>query len=178
MTDDIEGVVYDTTKTLDDFTGISNWFQYFFALYAKRTSALFDDLPAYIGAEIRVIVDADGGDTALGEMIFGSVQQLGVTLTNFGHGIEDFSRKERDDFGNFVVVERRFARLANYDVFLPNIQVNSTFETLAKVRATPAVYIGGDDYPETIVLGFFKDFAILRTGPQSSEMTLEIEGLV
>ena len=51
------------------------------------------------------------------------------------------------------------------------------FWTLAKVRATPTVYIGNTEMPETVTLGFYKDFSTLRTGPNSSEMTLEIEGL-
>lgn len=177
VTDGVD-VVYDKTETLIDFTGVNNWFQYFFRPYAVKNNVTFLDLPAYAGADIKVTASKSAGAVAIGEMIVGRMQEIGTTLINFSFGIEDFSRKERDTFGNFTIVERRFAKTANYDLFLDNNQVNSTFAALASVRATPAVYIGSEDMPETITLGFYRDFSTLRTGPVSSEMSLEIEGLV
>lgn len=178
VTDSTEGEVYNRTISLNDNAGVSNWYAYFFSPIVQATSAVFADLPAYTGASIRTVVDADGETTAVGEMIVGRQKTLGVTLQDFSFGIEDFSRKERDAFGNFTIVERRFARLAEYDVFLNNAEVSPTFKALAAVRAEPTVYIGNAEMPETVVLGFYKDFSVLRTGPGSSEMTLEIEGLV
>lgn len=178
VTDAVEGVVYDETRDLQDVTGINNWYAYFFQPYNLATSAVFTDLPAYLGAEVTVIIDNTTDDAKVGELIVGRQQNLGVTLQNFSFGIEDFSRKERDVFGNFSIIERRFAKLANYDVFLENNQVNNTFNALARVRAQPVVYIGGDDFPESVTLGFYRNFDTLRTGPVTSEMTIEIEGLV
>lgn len=178
VTDAVEGVVYDETRDLQDVTGINNWYAYFFQPYNLATSAVFTDLPSYIGAEVTVIIDNTTDDAKVGELIVGRQQNLGVTLQNFSFGIEDFSRKERDVFGNFSIIERRFAKLANYDVFLENNQVNNTFNALARVRAQPVVYIGGDDFPESVTLGFYRNFDTLRTGPVTSEMTIEIEGLV
>lgn len=178
VTDETEGVVYDRTKSLQDFTGINNYYQYFFAPYNNDNSAVFVDLPAYVGADIEVTVSSGGGATQVGEMVVGTLKTIGVTLINFSFGIEDFSRKERDDFGKFRITEKRFAKLSEYDVVLLNNQNNAAFKALANLRATPAVYIGAENFPETITFGFYKDFSCLRTGPSTSEMTLEIEGLV
>jgi hypothetical protein len=176
--DAVDGVVYDKTIDMTDYVGINNWYNYFFLPYDLNTSAIFTDLPAYVGADIRVTVSSGGGDISVGELVVGRTKDLGVTLANFEFGIEDFSRKERDEFGRFVIVERRFAKTANYDVLLFNNQVNATFRALSEVRATPVVYIGSDDKTEATVLGFYKDFRTLRTGPFTSEMSLEVEGLV
>ena len=178
VTDDTDGEVYNRTKDLTDNTGINNWYQYFFAPIARTSEVVFLDLPAYGGADIRVIVEADGNDTAVGECIFGRVADLGLTLQDFQFDIEDFSRKERDAFGRFIIVERRFAKLSNYTVFLENSQVNFANKTLAGLRATPAVYVGSECFPETITLGFYRTLSNLRTGPASSEMLLEVEGLI
>lgn len=178
VTDATEGVVYDETQDLNDYVGINNWYDYFFLPYEQNTSAIFTDLPAYIGADVTVTVSSGGGDTAVGELVLGRIKDLGITLADFELGIEDFSRKERDAFGRFTIVERRFAKLANYDVVLANGQVNSTFRSLSEFRATPVVYIGSDIKTEATVLGFYRDFSILRTGPFTSEMSLEVEGLV
>ncbi|WRH62030.1 MAG: hypothetical protein RSE12_16910 [Fuscovulum sp.] len=178
MTDPVDGIVYDETKSLVDNTGISDWYQYFFAPVEKATEVAFFDLPSYGTANVRIVIDAGTEPTACGELIIGRSVTIGTTLQSFDFGIEDFSRKERDDFGNFIIVERRFAKLSNYDIFLENFQVNAAFRELSKIRATPAVYVGNEKFPETIALGFYRDFATLRTGPVTSEMTLEIEGLV
>jgi len=176
--DPTDGEVYNQTYSLNDNTGVNNWYQYFFAPISRKADLVVTDLPAYSTATIQVVVANGGLDTAVGEAVFGRSTTLGVTLMNFSLGIEDFSRKDRDQFGNFVITERRFSRLANYDVFVSNNQFVSSFNTLAQVRATPAVYIGDESKTETIVLGFYRDFSTLRTGPNSSEMTLEVEGLV
>lgn len=176
--DPTDGEVYNQTYSLNDNTGVDNWYQYFFAPIARKTELVATDLPAYSTATIRVVVANGGLDTAVGEAIFGRSITLGATMMNFSLGIDDFSRKDRDQFGNFVITERRFSRLANYDVFVRNNQFVSTFNNLARVRAIPVVYIGDETKGETIVLGFYRDFSTLRTGLNSSEMTLEVEGLV
>lgn len=176
--DPTDGEVYNETYSLNDNAGVDNWYQYFFAPIARKTELVVTDLPAYSTATIQVVVANGGLDTAVGEAVFGRSITLGATIMEFSLGIDDFSRKDRDAFGNFVITERRFSRLANYDVFVNNNQFVSSFNVLAQVRAKPAVYIGDEDKTETIVLGFFRDFSTLRTGPNSSEMTLEVEGLV
>jgi hypothetical protein len=176
--DATDGVVYDQEKELADLTGITDWFAYFFAPFAQKSDVIFLDLPSYAGADVKVTITNASAGVSIGEMVVGRTQTIGATLMNFSFGIEDFSRKERDVFGNFTIVERRFAKLANYDVFIDNAAVNPVFLTLAKVRATPVVFVGDENKPETITLGFYRDFSTLRTGPESSEMSIEIEGLV
>ena len=178
VTDDTEGEVYNTTKDLADNSGVSDWYSYFFEPITRDTDAIFLDLPSYIGASVRVIVDDGSNDTAIGELVLGQQVRIGETLQEFSFGIEDFSRKERDSFGRFTIVERRFAKLAEYDIYLRNAQIGPAFRTLSAQRATPTVYVGDDDRPETVIIGFYRDFSTVRTGPTTSEMTLEIEGLV
>ena len=175
--DPTDGVVYDQTQELTNAEDIIDWYLYFFEPYAQNESAVFTDLPAYILADIQVILTGSS-DVSVGEMVLGRQASIGSTAIGTNVGIEDFSRKERDEFGNFQIVERRFAKLGSFDVLLLNNQVNPAFRLLAKQRATPTLYIGGDAFAETYILGFFRDFSILRSGPQTSEMSIEIEGLV
>lgn len=175
--DPVDGTVYDQTRTLADYTGIIDWYRYFFDPYVLAADAVFSDLPAYASAAITVTITG-GGTVEVGEMVLGRAKVYGSTAINTRLGIEDFSRKERDQFGNFNIVERRFAKLHGFDVLLGNNEVNSIFGALSTARATATLYIGGDDYAETYALGFFRDFTILRSGPVTSELSIEIEGLV
>ena len=177
VTDPVEGLVYDETVTLADYTGINNFYSYFFEPYAVAREASFFDLPNYTDATITITI-AGSGDVSVGEVVIGRQRNLGTTLINTSIGIEDFSRKERDEFGVFRIVERRFSKLGNFDVFLENGQVNGALRTLADFRATPTLYVGNVLQPETQILGFYRDFSVLRSGPITSEMSLEIEGIV
>lgn len=178
VTDPIAGLVYDKTVTLSEYTGINNYYSYFFEPYALATDAIFLDLPNYSAAEIEITISNTSAQTKVGEVVIGRIQTLGVTLMDIQLGIQDYSRKERDQFGKVSIVERRFAKTVNYGVFLENGQVNSTYRLLAQYRATPVLYVGDENKPETALLGFYRDFNVLRSGPSTSEMTLEIEGLV
>jgi len=179
MVDPIAGEVYDKTSNLSAGDGsVGSWFGYFFDQTIREDAAVFTNLPLYKDAVLHITIEPDAtGDAEVGEIVIGRQDIIGDTMMNFSLSIEDFSRKERDTFGNFQIVERRFAKLANYDIFLSNFQVNQTFRKLANVRATPVVFIGDPDRVETLTLGFYRNFTMLRTGPNSSEMTLEIEGL-
>ena len=177
MIDPTDGTVYDETRVLADYTGISDWYAYFFAPYQLDVDAVFLNLPAYVNAAITVTITGTA-DVSVGECILGRQRIFGSTSINASLGIEDFSRKERDEFGNFQIVERRFAKLGNFDVLLANNEVNAMFRTLADQRARPTLYIGGDDFVETYILGFFRDFTILRSGPVTSELSIEVEGIV
>jgi len=178
VTDDTEGEVYNSIKELTDNSAIGDWYAYFFAPIVRDTEAAFLDLPSYMGASVRVVVDDGSNDTAIGELTLGRQIQLGETIQEFSFGIEDFSRKERDSFGRFQITERRFAKTAEFDILLRNSQVGASFRALAAQRATPTVYVGDENRPETIIIGFYRDFSTLRKGPSTSEMSLEIEGLV
>lgn len=176
--DPTEGEVYNETMSMNDDTGIGDWYSYFFEPINRRTDAVFTDLPNYSAATVQVIIVNSAGDAVCGELFVGRQVTIGATLLNTETGIEDFSRKERDQFGRFVIVERRFAKTANFDIYLTNAQVNLAKKKLEERRAKATVYIGDETKAETIIVGFYRDFNALRTGPLSTEMTLEIEGLI
>lgn len=177
VVDPTDGTVYDQTRDLTDTMGINDWYAYFFAAYILSSDVVFNDLPAYSAATVTITI-AGNATVEVGEVVLGRSRAFGETSIGTRLGIEDFSRKERDEFGNFTVVERRFSRLTGFDVLVFNNEVNALYTSLAAVRAVPTLYIGGDDFAETYVLGFFRDFTILRSGPQTSELSIEIEGLV
>lgn len=177
VTDPVGGLVYDETIDLADYTGINNFYAYFFEPYRKADEAAFFDLPNYTDATITITIDGPG-TVSVGETVIGRQQRLGVTLINTSIGSENFSRKERDEFGVFRIVERRTAKLGNFDVFLDNNQVNNAIRTLNQFFVQPALFVGEVSQPETQILGFYRDFSVLRSGPITSEMSLEIEGIV
>ena len=93
-------------------------------------------------------------------------------------GIQDYSRKEVDDFGNYEIVERAFAKRADWDVLIPRARTDLFINTLASLRARPALYIGGTKEDATSVYGFPRDFGIVIEYPLHTQCSVELEGLI
>ena len=179
VTDDTEGEVYSQTNSLLDSDEIFDWFSYFFEEITYVSTTLFTGIPPYRGATVSVTVTEDTGETAqLGQLVFGSLTELGVTTYGTAISIQDFSRKETDAFGNFIVVERAFSNLVDFDVRLPTQTAGRVRRILAEYRATPIVYVGNENSSfGTIVYGFYRNFDITLDTPSLSFAAIEVEGL-
>jgi len=179
VTDATDGEVYNRTISLLDNRNIVDWFTYFFEEQVQREQAQFLDLPPYLGSDIDVTVTANTGEDAeLGQLVLGLLSNIGVTSYGTSISIEDYSRKEADAFGNFVVVERDFAQLADFDVRFETQNARKIQRTLADFRATPIVYIGSDDTSYgTTIYGFYRRFDLTLEGPSLSFGAIEVEGL-
>lgn len=177
LTDPVEGVVYNQTKTLQDNTLIVDWYAYFFELVSPLTDAVFTDLPSYLNATITVTINAGAATAACGEMVIGRQAILGVANFNTSVSIQDYSIKTTDAFGNTIVEERRFSKRADYDVTVETSRVATVQKLLADIRTTPTVFIGEDNRSETVVYGFYKQFNIVISTPSISDCSIEVEGL-
>lgn len=176
LTDPSEGVVLSETYSLVSNAGIDDWWKWFFEPITRKTDLLIP-LPPYAGALLDVAIDAPGETAACGVMIVGLSKEIGGTQLGASVGIQDYSRKGRDDFGNAVVVERAYSRRANLSIVTDNTAIDALLTLLAQYRATPVLYIGTSLYSSTIIYGFYRDLAIEIQWPEQSLLNLEVEGL-
>lgn len=178
VTDPTDGEVYNEDYTLVDNGAVDNWYSYFFEPIIRRSEYVAFDLPNYATATISIDIDNGTSDAKVGQIVIGSQKALGVTTYGTSVGIQDYSRKETDVFGNATILERRFAQTVDYDVQLSTGAVRDVQKTLATYRATPLVYSGTDDgtYGD-LVFGYYRNFGINISGPALSDATIEVEGL-
>ena len=179
VTDSVEGEVYSETKSLLDTLDVIDWYSYFFEEITYVSTMLFTGIPPYFGSTAEVTVTEATGETAkLGQLVFGFLVDLGLTTYGTAISIQDFSRKETDAFGNFIVVQRAFSNLIDFDVRLPTQTAGRVRRVLAEYRATPIVYIGNEDSSYgTIAYGFYRNFDITLDTPSYSFAAIEVEGL-
>lgn len=177
VSDSVE--VFNETYSLTDNRDIVDWYTYFFEEQVQLEEALFLNIPPYLGASVTVtITAATGTDAEVGQIVLGFLSTLGLTNYGTAVSIEDFSRKETDAFGNFVVVERAFSQLADFDVQFETADTRRIQQTLAQYRATPIVYIGNPDASyATIIYGFYRRFDLTLETPSLSFGAIEVEGL-
>lgn len=180
MTDPSAGVVFDRTYKLYAPYGVTDWYQYFFDEVRRKNTLVVSGMPSYRNAEIAVTLSGTTGSTIeLGALVVGK-ERVYADAANAGAsvGIQDFSRKERDAFGNFQIVERSFAKRARWSLVLRNVDVDDFQLRLAELRARPAVYVGSGRLDAAVIYGFYRDFDVVIAYPNHSECSIELEGLV
>ena len=175
MTDPTEGVVYDRTDSLVD-GAVDNWYDWFFEEIEDRVTTVLTDLPAYATAQISITV-FDVATAAIGALVLGKLTTLGTTLYTARVGIDDYSLKERDKFGNFSVLERAFADNGDFPVLVETSRVTKIKRLLTEVRAKPVVWIAEETYEATIIYGFYKTFDITYSDDTNSNMQITLEGM-
>ena len=175
MTDPIEGVVATRNYTLID-AAVDSWYDWFFEEIDIRTNLVVLDLPAYGTASITVTVTSSGV-AGVGALVVGKFANIGTALMGTGVGFDDYSLKERDPFGGWIVTEKEFSDTAKFPVKVNTDRVHKIRRMLIEVRAKPVVWVGSENYEATILYGFFTSFDLIYSGPNVSDCQLEIEGL-
>lgn len=178
VTDPLEGVVYAKTLSGISTDGITDLYAFFFEPIQRITDIAVTDLPPYASATLKVKLIEAGGTPKCGGCIVGQVLAVGDTEFGARVGIQDYSIKQRDSFGNYNIVERAFNKRANFTIHLESKLVDKLQNVLASYRATPIVYLGSGSYGASILYGFYKSFEIeIGYVDGMSVATLEIEGL-
>jgi hypothetical protein len=174
-----DGEIFNQSFAMISTVGINDWHDYFFEDILQKDALLINGLPIHADPIIRVILTGSGtADMSIGTMVFGRTKYIGATLRDgAGVGIRDYSRKEADDFGNYVLIERAFAKRGTFRLSMPHSMVDDVHQALSEYRATPTVYSASDDFTSTLIFGFYKDFSIGFEYPTTSYCNIELEGL-
>lgn len=173
----VSGTAYDQFIDMNSLPPESSWYAWGFAIRVSRTQIVIQNVANNPGGDITI--DITGG-TELGigvlvlgqERTFGKGARYGARL-----GIQDYSRKETNDYGDTILVPRAFARKSSLETTLSAEEVDVTFDLMATLRATPCLWLGTNLYASTVVFGYYKDFEITISYATESDMTIELEGL-
>ncbi|MFP3849134.1 hypothetical protein [Pseudomonas sp. W5-01] len=176
--DPYQGIIFESQVSPVSTDGIDDWYDYFFSPVELNEDFVLLDVPVGSYGSIDIVISKPGGIASVGALIMGKMAELGETLYGTSVGITDYSRKDRDDFGNFTVVERGYSKRAEFDLMVPTSRVSATQRTLAKYRAKPLVWIGEATYQSTIIYGYYREFNLVISGPTVSDCSISVEGLV
>ena len=180
VTDPSEGVVYSNNVTMQEPPTVGDYYEYFFDPIVTIDTFYLTDLPTYRNATIRVQANttAPSNVAGIGVLVLGQSKEIGIGIKMGATvGIQDYSRKERNAYGDMTIVERAYAKRADFEMWVPRHQVDTVVKLLASVRATPVVWIGNDYYRSTQVFGFYKDWETTIEYHDYSVLTISLEGL-
>ena len=173
--------IFDRTVPMQDETGVSDWYSFYFAPIEPLTEFVITDLPPYGDAQIAVEIDAPGQSARCGQLVIGSLRDAGITRPeNTGFTGIDFSFVEQDDFGNLTTVRRAATRLSQFEVLLSNSTLLGFDRLMRDLRGgVAAVWIGdGDTRKAAINYGFYRDYRAVYQTNNYSIMSLQIQGIV
>lgn len=175
--DPLAGEVYNKTVDLQRRPEVVGWWNWFFGPRTMATQSLFDDLPPFRNADIFVTITG-GDDLALGVLLFGLPRKFSYGVQYGARlGIQDYSRKERTPYGDYVFVERAFAKRASFTMLINAGEVDPLSTYLARIRTTPVLWVGSDRFEATTIYGIYKNYELVIAYPEYSVFELELEGL-
>lgn len=173
------------SKVINRFgnSSIVDWYTFFTTDLTLEDvdDTIIDGVNGFSGTTVVITVAGVTGsdNVTLGQLVVGTSYELGVTLTGTTIGIIDYSTKERDQYGNAVIVERAFADTVEFQFMLPTDRARRVKSLLSGLRATPALYyVSADLVPYGAqVYGFFQGFDIPLSNDGTCFANLTIEGL-
>lgn len=171
------GTLLDETDSLASLPAQAGWWEWYYGERRGPTLAIRTDLPGVVGAELRIDVTGTSA-LAAGVFLFGQAKELGFLVQQGARvGIQDYSRKETNEWGDAVLVQRAFAKRASFEVPVTAPLVDEAVQFLSLYRAIPCLFIGGGRYESTTVYGFLKDWDVAITYSTHSVLSLQLEGL-
>jgi len=177
VTDSVEGVVYDETFNMTSYSGIQDWYSYFFEPIIRKDQLAITDLPPYANAEIEITINSSA-DAKIGALVMGQFANLGLSQHGASLSIIDYSTKTTDAQGRVTITDGPYADKMEVDVVLDTSAIGQANATLSSLRTTPAVWIAEDNNDDLVIYGYYREFDIILSNPTISRISLEIEGLV
>lgn len=179
--DQDEYLIWEHDAPLTDTSDIIDWWTFFTWEAPQKSDLVLFDIPGFVGNRINVLIDAPYATARVGQIVLGKVVTLGRAHADTRVGFTDYSRKDRDDFGNAIIIERAFSARATYIFSFPRADTGRILRTISSLRATPAVYTLGPETSHlgTTVYGFLSgDLDIPLIAADVATASLEIEGLI
>ena len=170
--------VYLREISLVSAEAVFDWYSYFFSEFEMSNEVLLDDIPPYLN--LTVTITLTGRAIEVGQIVLGTFDDLGSARYGTAVTFKDYSTKERDTFGNAIVVERSFADVVDFEFEVETARVRQLRRKIANRRAKPTVFYATTDtlHYGTLVYGFAGQLHVALTGPKISNVTLDVEGLI
>lgn len=168
---------YDKTAYLDKILADASWYSFFIANKLNATSAVLNDLDASTGSHITVDI-VGSSSLSFGVLLLGQAKSIGRGV-NYGVrvGIQDYSRKVTNDWGDTILVKRAYAKRATFTVRLSRQQVDATNDFLVQLRATPSLWVASTLYTTLVIFGIYESFDTTIQYYDYSECSLNLLGL-
>jgi len=159
---------------------VADWYQYFFAEFTFLQEVAFFGLPPDTSAMVRVTATRAAGDVTIGALIIGTAVFLGDVEPSAEDDAQNFSKINRDDFGNVELIPRRSLPRTNQVLWAEKGVVATARAVRDILNAVPAMWVGlaDPDHPyfaSLLILGIYIRFTIKLDYEEMVRIDLELE---
>jgi len=174
-------VVYTETISLISRIVI-DWSSYFFAKFSTKPTVELIDLPPYTDAHIKVTLTRASGYISCGAIVIGRSIYIGQTQYGAVDDVNNFSRIERTEWGEAILVPRKNVPKVQQLVKIDPANIETVRAIRESLNAVPALWSGIDDvdsdfFESLLIMGIYKQFSINLEAKPIVTATLELEGV-
>lgn len=171
-------VIYSKVVTLTE-RETTTWYQYFFNKITTKSSLVLFDLPVISTPYITVTMS--GTSIECGGLAVGMQEYIGIVQRGATNDVINFSRVDRDVFGNATLVQRRNVPKTTQTLLLEASYLDRVRKLRDSLNGTTAVWVGLDDiqnqfyFESLLIVGFYRNFSINIDNPALVVINLELE---
>ena len=176
VTDPVDGEIFNQNYPMISYSGITNWYDYFFLPIERKSDLAVIGLPPYITASINVVFNGTD-DIKVGALVLGTALTIGDSQYGASFGIIDYSTKSVDAQGRTTITEGTYSDEADIDVVIETARFAQVKKILTDLRNQPTVWVASEEADGTLIYGYYREFEVLYSGPVVAMCTLSIEGL-
>ncbi len=180
----VSGTVLQTFEYDLSSRPVASWADYFFKGFSYSSSITRFDLNNSISAVIKVTITGLGSNPiTCSSITLGTAVYLGHVQRGIKSDALNFSKVDRDLFGNTALVPRRSVPKTTQVLMLDKTKIKQARDARAQLNAVPAVWSGLDDqitddfYEPLLIMGIYKQFEIEIANPIMININLELEEL-
>lgn len=177
----VDGVeVYTRTENLIT-RNTRSWSEFFFGGFDTKEAIALFDLPPFTNGVISISLSRASGNVKCGGVVIGNNVYLGQVKNEAESDALNFSKIDRDEFGDSLLTPRRTIPKINVTILSDKNIVNKLLKARVDLNAVPALWSGLDDNSDDgyfnafLILGVYKRFLINAALPENAMTQLEIE---
>lgn len=171
------GLVHEYEEFVGSELTEASWYVWTFEPRVQRTTFEYNGLPSYPGSTLRIELEGGAG-AGIGVIAIGKLREFGIgVLMGMRYGLMDFSRKQRDEYGDVYLKQGDYADTASLVVVVPNDQLDNVRTFVTSLRGTPCLISPSDRWRTTTVWAFVQNFDVTINYATCSECAINLEGL-
>lgn len=171
--------LYDRAFDLDN-TIIDDWYDWLYAVDSTKAKLTAFDLPPHSGATITFTFTGDGV-LEVGVIQLGLQYDVGALQAGARKPFRDFSKKDFDEFGQEIIVQRPFSRQLTGSLRIHNGVFEDVDRVMTRLRSKRCIWVGVQDHDDLTepltIYGFLRAFEPEFTYPTETVASFSVEGL-
>lgn len=160
-----------------------SWSQYFFGEFNFIDAVVLQDLPLYANAELEITLTRAGGPVRCARLVVGRKEHIGQAEWSPVSDVLDFSKIERDDWGNAQLRPARTVPITQQRLVLDTPLISGVYELRSSLQGKAAVWSALGDCTESpyfrplLLFGIFRRMRMDISNLHFVYIDLDLEGL-